>query len=132
MGLNQAEAPKTIGNKAPSTISASHNAALPRCFPLSHSQRDLWRRQGELERADRNVARAFRLTGPLDMSALRWSLREIGRRHPILRAAIVLQDGQPTDSIDDSVALVPVVTELSETRSADTSNPGPSVAGRRG
>ena len=119
MNLNQAEAsePAEIRSSIKSMQIADLRA--PVCFPLSPEQRGIWRRQCKSGIASRNIARAFRLVGPLDTGALRWSLREIARGQHILRAAIVLREGQPTHLVDDSVTITPVITESNKARAIE-------------
>jgi amino acid adenylation domain-containing protein len=64
--------------------------------PLSFAQQRLW----FLDRLEPgsslyNVFRAFELTGPLDLEALRAALAEVVRRHEVLRSTFLDQGGQP-------------------------------------
>ena len=65
-------------------------------LPLSLAQERLWFiDQLEPGSAAYNMVGAARLTGSLDVEALRWSLREIVRRHETLRTTFPAIDGQP-------------------------------------
>src|SRR2546423_6324528 len=58
--------------------------ARPHVIPLSCAQQRLWFLDRlEPGSAVHNLCRALRLTGPLHVSALEWSLNEIIRRHEI-------------------------------------------------
>ncbi|HYG63481.1 MAG TPA: condensation domain-containing protein, partial [Thermoanaerobaculia bacterium] len=64
--------------------------------PLSYAQQRLW----FLDRLMPgnpfyNLSGGMRLTGPLDLGALRRSLREVGRRHETLRTRFAEVEGQP-------------------------------------
>ncbi len=116
--INQAEAPKPAGKSSASSAQRA-NMHVPLSFQLSEAQQGVWRRQRKFGTAGRNVARAFRLAGPLDMKALHWSLREVARGHNILRAAIALRDSQPFHSVSDSATLALGITALNGTRAAE-------------
>jgi amino acid adenylation domain-containing protein len=69
-------------------------------LPLSFAQERLW----FLHRLDPaspayNEQAAFRLTGRLDVAALRWSLDEIVRRHESLRTVFDEDEGQPFQTV---------------------------------
>ena len=65
-------------------------------LPLSFSQERLWfLDQMEPGRAVYNIPRVVRLKGLLDVPALEQSLREIVRRHAVLRTMMVARNGQP-------------------------------------
>ncbi|HEX3529710.1 MAG TPA: amino acid adenylation domain-containing protein [Thermoanaerobaculia bacterium] len=64
-------------------------------LPLSFAQERLWFLQRFGERlVAYNEAASFRMRGPLDVAALRWSLDEIVRRHETLRTAFPESAGQ--------------------------------------
>ena len=74
--------------------------------PLSFAQQRLWfLYQLEPENPAYNEPFAFRLTGRLKLDALKRSLREIARRHEILRTAFIAEDGQPAQVIGDDVTV---------------------------
>jgi amino acid adenylation domain-containing protein len=64
--------------------------------PLSFAQERLWfLEQLELGNPVYNICRASRLLGKLNVAALDASVREIMRRHEVLRSAIRIVDGRP-------------------------------------
>jgi amino acid adenylation domain-containing protein len=68
--------------------------------PLSYPQRRLWFLDRlEPGRAVYNVPLAYRLSGPLHLSALERSLAEIQRRHEVLRTVIQIVDGEPRQAV---------------------------------
>jgi amino acid adenylation domain-containing protein len=69
-------------------------------IPLSFAQQGLWFvDQWEPGNAAYNVRKAVRLTGPLDVDALRGAWQEIVRRHEVLRTSFPAPLGEPTQSI---------------------------------
>ncbi|HEX3155294.1 MAG TPA: condensation domain-containing protein, partial [Candidatus Angelobacter sp.] len=78
----------------------------PTVFPLSYAQQRLWFiAQLEPESAAYNCQGAVRLSGELDAGALERSLREIVRRHEVLRTRFLVQDGVPMQEIAAEVEL---------------------------
>ncbi|HSL82280.1 MAG TPA: condensation domain-containing protein, partial [Thermoanaerobaculia bacterium] len=83
----------------------------PGPWPLTHGQRRLW----FIDRMNPgtpayNIPFAGRLAGPLDAGLLERSLREVVRRHAVLRSRFVLQDGEPVQVVDpDPGVRLPVV-----------------------
>ena len=79
--------------------------------PLSFAQQRLW----FLNRLDPesfvyNEARAVRLTGVLDVTALEKSLNYLIARHEVLRTVIVLDEGSPVQRVtDDRNIELPVI-----------------------
>jgi hypothetical protein len=64
--------------------------------PLSFSQQRMWfLDQWEPGSFTHNGARAFRLTGPIDVSALERALVRIVQRHEVLRTVYILQNREP-------------------------------------
>ncbi len=64
--------------------------------PLSFGQRRLWYLdQFEPGSAAYNIAAALRLSGELDWEALEAALKEVMRRHEVLRTSLVSTDGSP-------------------------------------
>jgi hypothetical protein len=98
--------------------------------PLSYAQRQLWM----LERLQPgnttyNVPLIFRLRDRVDPAGLEAALREVGRRHDILRTRIVEQGDEPvqivgpvdplTLTVTDLTALPPVEREIEAKRLID-------------
>src|SRR5262249_51689481 len=82
---------------------------------LSYAQQRLWfLAQWDSARPVYNIAAAMRLSGPLNRAALEDSLREIIRRHEILRTTFTAVSGQPVPVIADDVALSLPVVDLSD------------------
>ncbi|HEY0378532.1 MAG TPA: condensation domain-containing protein, partial [Pyrinomonadaceae bacterium] len=84
-------------------------------LPLSFAQQRLWFiDQLESGSAFYNMPTALRLTGRLDLNALRQALGEIVRRHEILRTHFVTVEGEPAQRISEAREVSVVVTDLSE------------------
>jgi hypothetical protein len=72
----------------------------PAIFPTSFAQERMWLLdQLAPGNSSYTVPEAYRLTGPLDVTALEQSIREIVRRHEALRTTFVLENGQPVQVI---------------------------------
>ena len=81
--------------------------------PLSASQWRLWfLDQLEPGNPAYNVYRAVRILGPLDLPALARSLRELVRRHEVLRTTYPLVDGRPVQKVGAVVDVDLPVTDL--------------------
>lgn len=80
--------------------------------PLSESQRHLWilQRLAPVSPAY-NLSQAHRLSGRLDIPALRWALTEVFRRHAALRSR-VLEGAEPRQTTDEAFALPLVIHDL--------------------
>lgn len=69
-------------------------------LPLSFAQQRLWfLSQLDPNIASYNIPAAFRLNGPLDISALEKSLREVINRHEVLRTRFLTVEGRPKQII---------------------------------
>ena len=84
-------------------------------IPASSNQKRLW----VLEQIEPSTARyhlhvGLRLHGALERSALERSLREIGRRHEILRTSLVVQDDELTQVVADQVDVELSVLDLGD------------------
>jgi amino acid adenylation domain-containing protein len=79
--------------------------------PLSFTQQRLWfLDQLEPGSAAYNIPLALKLTGPLQLPALKQTLTEVVRRHEVLRTCFVEVQGEPRQLILDAVAVrVPVI-----------------------
>ncbi len=80
-------------------------------LPLSFAQQRLWFLDHlEPDSPLYNIGTAVRLTGPLDVMALKASLNEIVRRHEVLRTVFLTVDGKPAQLIRPELTLpLPVV-----------------------
>jgi FkbH-like protein len=87
----------------------------PNTFPLSYGQERLWAlNQLEKDSFVYNLARAIRLKGILNLEAFQASLKEIIRRHEILRTSFQIIDGQPMQSIASELDLPCPVVDLQQ------------------
>jgi amino acid adenylation domain-containing protein len=95
---------------APPLLPAPRDGELP----LSFAQQRLWfLDQWEPESPQYNIAAAVRLTGPLDAATLERSLREIVRRHEVLRTTFATVEGRPISVIAEGLALSLPLIDLS-------------------
>src|SRR6185503_15480981 len=60
-----------------------------------------------------NIAGACRLTGPLDLAALRWAFDEIVRRHESLRTSFATVDSRPVQVVGPPETLPAPLVDLS-------------------
>jgi hypothetical protein len=99
-------------------------------LPLSYAQQRLWFvDQLEPGNAAYNMTGAVRLTGPLDVMALRRSLSEIVRRHDVLRTSFVSEDGEPRQVISEKWGLDLPVKDLCHLPVEERMNSARSIAG---
>jgi len=88
-----------IRGARPAAKSILRRHAVVRC-PVSYAQEPLWfLDQLGLVGSAYNLPFEVRLSGPLDVTALERSLREIVRRHEVLRTRLEVEDGQPVQVI---------------------------------
>jgi len=82
-----------------------------RHLPLSFAQQRLWFiQQLEPDSYAYNIARAFRINGPLNLATLEQTLSEIVRRHEVLRTTFVAVGGQPVQIVAPAQPLsIPVI-----------------------
>ncbi|MFL6336447.1 MAG: amino acid adenylation domain-containing protein, partial [Pyrinomonadaceae bacterium] len=82
-------------------------------LPLSFAQQRLWFLYNlEPEGCAYLIPVAYRLRGPLDVTALGLSINEVVRRHEVLRASFPTADGRPAQVIAQELTLSMPVTEL--------------------
>ena len=82
-------------------------------LPLSYAQQRLWFiHQLDPGSAAYNIPLAVRLTGDLDVAALRATLTEVVRRHEALRTTFAVHDDQPRQVIHPPAELDLPVTDL--------------------
>ncbi|MEU6127467.1 amino acid adenylation domain-containing protein, partial [Streptomyces sp. NPDC047123] len=105
------EAPRPADLAARFTASDTGRPALtarprPDRLPLSFSQLRFWF-QNELDTAGdaHAITTALRLTGPLDVVALRAALRDVVVRHESLRTVFPVTDGEPRQRVLDAAGL---------------------------
>jgi hypothetical protein len=84
-------------------------------LPLSFAQQRLWfLDHWQPGSALYNIAAAVRLTGPLNVVALEQSLREIVRRHEVLRTTFAMVEGRPAPVFAEEPNLRLLLVDLSE------------------
>jgi amino acid adenylation domain-containing protein len=75
----------------------------PPLVPLAYAQEPMWHaNQSERARMVQNCPLAVRLTGDLDVDALRLALADLARRHEVLRTVYPAVDGRPYQRVLDA------------------------------
>jgi amino acid adenylation domain-containing protein len=112
-----------LGQWLTEALQAARGVAAPpivpvtreRPLPLSFAQQRLWfLDQLEPGSPFYNIPAAVRLAGELDVAAFEQTLREVVRRHEVLRTAYASVDGQPVQVIKEEADLSLPVLDLSE------------------
>ncbi|WP_410613647.1 amino acid adenylation domain-containing protein [Amycolatopsis sp. lyj-109] len=125
-GRTLAELTRRVAAAAPLTGAGPTTGHAP---ALSPPQRRLWfLDQLAPDAAPYNIAMAFRLTGPLDVEALRAALRAVAERHDVLRWRIRPVDGVPRAEClppgEVALPVVPVAAEaVADRLAADAATP---------
>ena len=88
--------------------------------PLSFAQQRLWfLDQLEPGSASYNISMAMRLTGPLNLVALKHSLNEILQRHEVLRTTFTALEGYPVPVITPDLTVTLPVTDIQHRSEAE-------------
>src|SRR6185436_7188878 len=99
-----------LGEQIPPMTRAGRDAGWA---PLSYAQQRLWFiHQLDPTSVAYNIPLAVRLTGRLDVAALRSTLTEVVRRHEALRTTFTVHDGEPQQIIHPAVHLELPITDL--------------------
>ncbi len=97
----------SLNNQAISRRNSSQNV------PLSFAQQRLWfLNQWEGDSANYNIPAALQLTGKLQVAALEEALREIVRRHEILRTSFQVDNNTPIQVVDADINVNLSVVDL--------------------
>jgi amino acid adenylation domain-containing protein len=92
----------------------------PKTAPLSFAQERMWFLNQVLPANPAfNMFNAIRLSGQLDVVALKWSLDEIGRRHETLRTTFAAPNGRPVQVIAPALTMTLPVVDLEEIPEAE-------------
>lgn len=104
---------KAQGAEQSSPLPSLQRAPRDAEIALSYAQRRLWfLSQLETDFHPYNMPGAVRLTGPLNVELLAWSLNEVVRRHEILRTTFALRRDQPWQIIAPTLNISFPVTDL--------------------
>ncbi len=102
-----------LAGKPAAAVQVIHRHAVKGQVPLSFAQQRLWfLDQFEPGNASYNLFSTNRLKGKLHLAAFERGIQEIVRRHEVLRATIVSQDGHPVQVIAPHLTLVVPVIDL--------------------
>jgi amino acid adenylation domain-containing protein len=83
-------------------------------LPLSFAQQRMWfLHRMDPSGAAYNIPMAVRLSGRLVIPAFAASLREVLRRHEVLRTHFPVEDGRPVPLVEETVEISPEIVDLS-------------------
>ena len=103
-----------LRNRLRRSAEGGGEAARPGEFPLSFAQQRLWLlAKIAPQTAEYNNSAAFRLVGDFNVDVFRDCLREIVRRHEILRTRIVYRDGAAAQEVSPNVEVEAPLVDLS-------------------
>lgn len=90
-------------------------------YPLSFAQEGLWLLHAVNPTGhEYNLCTAYRLTGPLDRTALDAALTRLVRRHDVLSSRILAVDGTPRQCPGSFPAVLSTVSDLADSPNDDT------------
>src|ERR1051325_8846022 len=102
-------------------------------FPVSYAQQRLWFiDQLGLDSPAYNVAAALRLSGSLDVAALRGSINEVVRRHESLRTSFLSVGGQPAQVIAPDLVIALEAEEVEGESQSERESEAEAEAEREG
>jgi len=103
----------TPGDATAAPVAPTRRAEPAPLLPASFAQERLWFvDQLDPGRSAYNMARAWRIVGPLDAGALGRALQYLGRRHETLRTEVVGRDGRPWQRLLPDAHVALGVTDL--------------------
>ncbi|MEH2158242.1 non-ribosomal peptide synthetase [Nostoc sp.] len=98
-------------SQIPPIVACERNGSLP----LSFGQQRIWfLHQFEPDSSSNNMPVVVRLTGNLNVAVLEESLREVVRRHEVLRTTFPAVNGKPTQVIATDVSLTLPIIDLQQ------------------
>ncbi|MBO0798593.1 MAG: amino acid adenylation domain-containing protein, partial [Blastocatellia bacterium] len=94
-------------------------------LPLSFGQQRLWFLDKLVQGSSfYNISSALRVKGKLDVAAMGASLKEVVRRHEVLRTTFSSLDGQPIQIVSQAMSLTIPVIDLAELSESDRDEEG--------
>src|SRR5688572_10242651 len=107
---------RSSGNQKQSHADVIQRTTREAPLPLSEVQQDLWLvEQLASGHSARQITAGFRLKGKLHLDALEKSIRELVRRHEILRTTFAVREGQPVQIIGSDDVCDFSIVDLEET-----------------
>lgn len=99
--------------QGPSVLPPIKRVPRDRPLPLSFSQQRLWfLNQLEPGTAAYNIGSALQIIGDLDSTAMLEGIRQVIRRHEVLRTRFPAQDGMPVQVIDDRIMIASSIEDI--------------------